>query len=90
MGLRGGTILWWMSFTYQGQQVRRSTGTTDKRLAEAILGKVRAQIIEGRFFRRTGRATSDLEGTDGSVRKRACGETRGGNHRRELTSALRT
>jgi integrase len=39
-----------MRFTYQGQQVRRSTSTTDRRLAEAILGKVRAQIVEGRFF----------------------------------------
>jgi len=35
---------------YQGLQVRRSTGTADKRLAEAILGQVRVQIIEGRFF----------------------------------------
>ena len=41
MGLvkRGST--WWMSFMYQGQQVRRSTGTADKRLAEAILGQVK-------------------------------------------------
>ena len=39
MGLvkRGNT--WWMSFMYQGQQVRRSTGTADKRLAEAILAR---------------------------------------------------
>ncbi len=50
MGLvkRGET--WWMSFVYEGRQVRRSTGTSDKRLAEAILGKIRAQIVEGRFF----------------------------------------
>jgi integrase len=39
-----------MRFTYHGRQVRRSTGTTDRRLAEAIVGKVRAQIVEGRFF----------------------------------------
>ena len=46
MGLvkRGST--WWMSFMYQGQQVRRSTETTDKRLAEAILGKLKVQIID--------------------------------------------
>jgi len=50
MGLakRGNT--WWISFMYQGQQVRRSTGTSDRKLAEAILGKVRVQIVEGRFF----------------------------------------
>jgi integrase len=35
---------------YQGLQVRRSTGTADKRLAEAIFGQVKVQIIEGRFF----------------------------------------
>ena len=50
MGLvkRGST--WWMSFMYQGRQVRRSTETADKRLAEAILGKIKVQIVEGRFF----------------------------------------
>jgi integrase len=42
--------MWWMSFMYQGRQVRRSTGTADKRLAEAILGKVKVQIIEGKYF----------------------------------------
>jgi len=42
--------VWWMSFMYQGKQVRRSTGTADRRLAESILAKVRVQIIEGRFF----------------------------------------
>ena len=50
MGLVKRRQTWWMSFMYQGQQVRRSTGTTDKRLAEAIFGKVKVQIIEGRFF----------------------------------------
>lgn len=50
MGLVKRGTTWWMSFTYQGQQVRRSTGTADKRMAEAIIGKVKAQIIEGRFF----------------------------------------
>jgi integrase len=39
-----------MSFMFEGRQVRRSTGTGDRRLAKAILGKVRCQIVEGRFF----------------------------------------
>ncbi len=26
--------MWWMSFMFQGQQVRRSTGTLDRRLTE--------------------------------------------------------
>ena len=42
--------VWWMNFMYQWRQVRRSTGTADRRLAEKILGKVGAQIVEGRFF----------------------------------------
>jgi integrase len=50
MGLVKRGKYWCLRFTYHGQQVRRSTGTTDRRLAEAILGKVRAQIVEGRFF----------------------------------------
>jgi integrase len=39
-----------MNFMYHGRQVRRSTGTADRRLAEKILGKVNVQIVEGRFF----------------------------------------
>ena len=46
MGLFRRNKVWWMTFIHQGQQVRRSTGTTDKRLAEAILGKVRVKIVE--------------------------------------------
>jgi len=56
MGLAKRGHTWWMSFMYQGQQVRRSTETTDKRLAEVILGKVKVQIIEGRFFEKPERA----------------------------------
>ena len=84
MGLvkRGST--WWISFIYQGQQVRRSTGTADKRMAEAILGKVKVQIIEGRFFEkpeeqhRTLKELMDRYASE-HVAKRA-------NHRWELTS----
>src|SRR5262245_2594862 len=50
MGLVKRGKYWCMRFTYHGRQVRRSTGTTDRRLAEAILGKVRTQLVEGRFF----------------------------------------
>src|SRR5215472_15529309 len=50
MGLYKRHQVWWMSVMYQGRQVRRSTGTTDRRLAEAILAKVRVQIVEGQFF----------------------------------------
>lgn len=50
MGLVKRNHVWWMSFMYQGRQVRRTTGTTDKRLAESILCKVKVQIAEGQFF----------------------------------------
>jgi integrase len=41
-----------MSLSHQGTQVRRSTGTSDRKLAEAILAKVRVSIIEGQYFDR--------------------------------------
>lgn len=50
MGLVKRGKLWCMRFMFQGRQVRRSTGTRDKRLAEAIWGKVQSQLIEGRWF----------------------------------------
>ncbi len=52
MGLFKRGTVWWMSVTYQGRQVRKSTGTGDKRLAEAILAKVKVKIVEGRYFDR--------------------------------------
>lgn len=50
MGLVKRGSMWWMSFMFNGRQVRRSTGTADRRLAEGILGKVKVHIVEGRFF----------------------------------------
>lgn len=41
---------YWMSFTVNGKQYKRSTGTEDKRIAEAILGKVKSQVVEGKWF----------------------------------------
>lgn len=84
MGLVKRCNTWWMSFMYQGQQVRRSTRTTHKRLAEAILGQVRVQIIEGRFFEKPEaqhRALTEL--MDRYTSEHAA---RRANHRRELTS----
>ena len=50
MGLfrRGPT--WWMSFTYNGRQVRQSTETDDKKLAEKIHHKVMTEVAEGKWF----------------------------------------
>ncbi len=52
MGLFKRGTVWWMSFTYQGRQVRTSTETADKRLAEAILATIKVKIVEGRYFDR--------------------------------------
>lgn len=50
MGLYKRGLVWWMRFTYKGQQVRKSTETTDKKLAEKIYCKVVNQIAEGKWF----------------------------------------
>lgn len=42
--------VWWMGFSYQGRQVRRSTEVTDKKLAEKIYHKVMVQIAEGKWY----------------------------------------
>lgn len=41
---------WWMCFTVDGVEYRRSTGTNDHRLAEKILKKIETQIVEGKWF----------------------------------------
>jgi len=40
----------WMGFPYQGNQVRRSTEVTDKKLAEKIYHKVMVQVAEGKWY----------------------------------------
>mgnify|MGYP003386587784 FL=1 len=49
MGLYRRGKVWWMNFTYQGQQVRASTNQTDKRAAELILGDTRRQLRDGAY-----------------------------------------
>ncbi len=41
---------YWMCFSVNGRQIRRSTGTDNKRLAEAVYAKVQVSIIERRWF----------------------------------------
>ncbi len=50
MGLYKRKNVWWMAITYQGKQIRRSTETANKKLAESVLAKVKVRIIEGKFF----------------------------------------
>ncbi len=50
MGLFKRGSVWWMSFTYQGKQYRRTTETDDKNLAKRIYDKVKGEIAEGKWF----------------------------------------
>ena len=50
MGLFKRGTVWWMDFMFHGTRVRRSTETPDRKLAGAILAKVRTDIVEGKFF----------------------------------------
>jgi integrase len=50
MGLYKRGQTWWISFSYKGKQVRHSTETDDKKLAEKIHHKVMTEVIEGKYF----------------------------------------
>ncbi len=52
MGLYKRGTFWWMRFSFQGKQIRRSTETTDKKLAERIYHKVLGELAEGDWFDR--------------------------------------
>jgi integrase len=42
--------IWWMRFSVNGKQIKVSTGTSDARLAEKIINKVKTQIAEGKWL----------------------------------------
>ena len=52
MGLyrQAGSTVWWMSYSFRGRQVRKSTGTTSKKVADSILSKVKTEIAEGAYL----------------------------------------
>jgi len=50
MGLYKRGTVWWMSFSHQGKQIRRSTETEDKKLALRIFDKLKGEIAEGKWF----------------------------------------
>jgi integrase len=45
-----GCKVWWMNFTDRNKQVRRSTETPNKKLAEKIYAKSITQVAEGKWF----------------------------------------
>jgi len=50
MGLYKRGTVWWMSFSHNGEQVRRSTETEDRKLAIRIFDKLKGDIAEGKWF----------------------------------------
>ena len=46
---KGGKV-WWMSYSFRGRQIRKSTATTSKKVAESIYYKVKTQIAEGAYL----------------------------------------
>lgn len=50
MGLFKRGSVWWMRFSHQGKQIRRSTETEDKKLAIRIFDKLKGEIAESKWF----------------------------------------
>ncbi len=42
--------VWWVSITFQGNRIRRSTETSSLGLAKAVEAKLRTDLIEGKYF----------------------------------------
>jgi integrase len=47
---QNGSKVWWMSYSFRGRQLRKSTATTNKKVAESIYFKVKTQIAEERYL----------------------------------------
>ena len=71
MGLYRRGPTWWISFTYNGRQVRQSTETDDKKMAEKIYRKVMTEVAEGKWFEVPKGARGELSGTG----RRPCSTT---------------
>ena len=52
MGLVKRGNVWWMNLIFKGQRIRRSTGSSNRALADSIMAKVKVQLIEGQYFDR--------------------------------------
>jgi integrase len=50
MGLYKRGSVWWMSFSHNGRQFRRSTETEDRKLAIRIFDKLKGELAEGKWF----------------------------------------
>ena len=42
--------IWWACFRVDGTKIRRSLGTSNKKLAKAVEAKIKVEIVEGKYF----------------------------------------
>lgn len=77
MGLYKRGQVWWMSFTYHGKHYRRSTETSDRKLAQRIRDKVKGEIAEGKWFERLGGEEKTLKEAIDKYLKRPTGKVPG-------------
>ena len=48
--LRGKKKIWHIDIMIDGQRIRQSTDTNDRKLAENILAKIRTKVVEGKYY----------------------------------------
>ena len=81
--------VWWMRFSYQGRQIRRSTDATDRKLAERIYFRVRGLIADGTWVEtppaRPHRTVKDL--LERYLRDYSAPNKAAGTHRRDQSLA---
>lgn len=53
MYLRG--QIWWTKIRHDGKKVEKSLGTSNRKLAQAIEAKIRIEVIEGTYFKKSKR-----------------------------------
>jgi len=86
MGLYKRGSVWWMRFTYRGKHYRRSTETSDRKLAQRICDKVKGEIAEGKWFERlTGEEKTLKEAIDKYL-KRPTGKVPGSRYNDQCIS----
>jgi integrase len=80
--------VWWMRFNYQGRPIRRSTETTNRKLAERIYHKVLGQIAEHKWFDRLpGEEKTVRELLERYLRDHSAPHKAPGTHRRDKSLA---
>ena len=81
--------VWWMRFSFQGRQIRRSADVTDRQLAERIYFKVRSLVADGTWVEtpppRPHRTVKDL--LERYLRDYSAPNKAAGTHRRDQSLA---